>query len=189
MIVVLMGVCGCGKTSVGQALAEKLSWEFADADLFHPDVNKQKMSAGVPLTDEDRYPWLRKLHTLICSWASEGRSGVLACSALKKSYREVLTTGQVPQDPSTSSVSPRIPHQHSDSPRPNVLFVYLKGSKDVVRSRLESRTGHFMPAGLLDSQFLTLEEPDESENSVSVEIAQPLMAVVMDIYQIIVELI
>ncbi|XP_078678079.1 putative gluconokinase [Branchiostoma floridae x Branchiostoma belcheri] len=92
MIVVLMGVCGCGKTSVGQALAEKLSWEFADADLFHPYVNKQKMSAGVPLTDEDRYPWLRKLHAVIYSWISEGRSGVLACSALKRLYRQVLVT-------------------------------------------------------------------------------------------------
>ncbi|XP_066274445.1 probable gluconokinase isoform X2 [Branchiostoma lanceolatum] len=159
MIVVLMGVCGCGKTSVGQALAEK-----------------------------DRYPWLRKLHTVICSWISEGRSGVLACSALKKSYRQVLATGQVPQDLShISNVSQHIP-QHLGSAKPDdILFIYLKGSKEVIGSRLESRTGHFMPPGLLDSQFLTLEEPDDSENSASVDIAQPLMAVVMDIYQTIVE--
>ncbi|KAI8501377.1 hypothetical protein Bbelb_206480 [Branchiostoma belcheri] len=147
------------------------------------------MSAGVPLTDEDRYPWLRKLHAVIYSWISDGRSGVLACSALKRSYRQVLVTGKFPKDiPTSSNASQHIP-EHLDCTRPaDVLFVYLRGSKEVIRDRLESRTGHFMPAGLLDSQFLTLEEPDESENSVSVSIAQPLMAVVMDIYQIIVGL-
>ena len=138
MILVVAGVSGSGKTTVGKALAERLGFVFADADDFHSASNVEKMAGGIPLTDTDRGPWLSALRELLAGW-SAGRTGaVLACSALKRSYRETLADGL-----------------------PDVRFAILDVPADVLRERLKKRAGHFMPASLLDSQLAALELPDE----------------------------
>ena len=131
MILVVMGVCGCGKTTVGEALAADLGWRFLDADDYHPPANVEKMARGMPLTDDDRWPWLDRL-------ADELRS-ILACSALKQRYRD------------------RLQHGLQD-----VRWVYLHGTADLIRSRLQARKGHYMNPALLQSQFDALEPPRES---------------------------
>lgn len=136
--IILMGVSGCGKTSVGKLLAEKLNVAFYDGDDFHPDVNVEKMRSGEPLKDRDRLPWLKTLARQIEKMDREG-GGVLACSALKQTYRELLRRADVP-----------------------VTFVYLKGDRDLIARRLAEREGHYMPAELLDSQFRALEEPADA---------------------------
>ena len=133
---IVMGVSGCGKTTVGTALANRLGWDFYDADDFHPPENVAKMASGTPLNDDDRYPWLVALHDLISDSLEKGEFGVLACSALKESYREILL-----QD------------------NENVKFVYLKGSFDLILSRMQARSEHYMKPEMLQSQFDTLEEP------------------------------
>jgi gluconokinase len=138
LIVVVMGVTGAGKTTVGSLLAAQLGWEFADADTFHPAANVEKMSRGITLTDADRAPWLGAMHAAIVKWISEGRSVVLACSALKRSYREQLHVG------------------------PDVRFVYLRGSYELVARRLKQRHGHFATETILADQFATLEEPEDA---------------------------
>jgi gluconokinase len=138
MVIVLMGVSGSGKTSVGTLLAERLGCGFDDADSFHPPANVEKMRAGTPLTDEDRWPWLHALRAAIETWNAEGRDHVLACSALKQSYRDVL------------------------SPAGDVTFIYLKGSPEVIRSRLNARSGHYFNPSLLASQLSSLEEPADA---------------------------
>lgn len=138
MIVLLMGVAGSGKTTVGQLLSRELGWAFADADDFHPAANVEKMRRGIPLTDEDRAPWLDALRQLLVGWISEEKNGVLACSALKQSYRDALAVG------------------------PEVKIVYLKGSPALLRERVVSRHGHYMKAGMLESQFRALEEPKDA---------------------------
>ncbi len=147
MVIILMGVSGCGKTTVGELLAEKLDLPFYDADDFHPDVNVKKMRSGIPLNDDDRKPWLEELSRQIKHWNKKD-GAVLACSALKKKYRDIL---------------------RADSARNEVQFVYLKGSKELILNRLEERSGHYMPPGLLDSQFSALEEP---ENAIVISINQ-----------------
>jgi gluconokinase len=137
MIVVLMGVSGSGKTTVGALLAAKLHWQFADADAFHPPSNVQKMKRGEPLTDEDRHPWLQSLREHIDAACEANKNFVLACSALKHEYRDYLRADQ-----------PACVH-----------FVYLEGSEDLIRHRLANRAGHFMPPSLLHSQFESLEPP------------------------------
>jgi gluconokinase len=132
----LMGVSGCGKTTIGKALATKLGWGFYDADDFHTPENKAKMSAGIPLDDNDRAPWLVSLHTLISTCLKENEHGVLACSALKERYRQILLSGNQ-----------------------GVLIVYLKGDYDLIWSRMISRPGHYMKPEMLQSQFEVLEEP------------------------------
>ena len=139
-IYVLMGVSGCGKSTVGAALAAKLGCPFYDGDDFHPPRNVAKMSRGVPLTDADREPWLDRLHNLIREQLARGETAVLACSALKKQYREHLRQG-------------------NDS----VQFVYLRGDFDLIWQRLKTRRGHYMKADLLRSQFRALEEPGTDE--------------------------
>jgi gluconokinase len=136
MIVILMGVAGAGKTTVGRLLAGELGWEFYDADDFHPPANVEKMRRGVALSDEDRRPWLEALGALVRDRLARGRSAVLACSALRESYRRdyLLAGGRV------------------------ALF-YLKVGRDTIRQRLSERPGHFMNPDLLDSQFAALEEP------------------------------
>jgi len=138
LIVLLMGVAGSGKTTVGQLLSRELGWAFADADDFHPAANVEKMRRGIPLTDEDRAPWLDALRQLLVGWISEEKNGVLACSALKQSYRDALAVG------------------------PEVKIVYLKGSPALLRERVVSRHGHYMKAGMLESQFRALEEPKDA---------------------------
>lgn len=134
--VIVMGVAGSGKTTVGERLAARLGWHFYDADAFHPAENVAKMANGTPLTDEDRAPWLAALHALIAASLKEGQPGVLACSALKESYRQQLLEGSE-----------------------GVLLVYLRGSYELIWSRLSQRTGHFMKPQMLRSQFEALEEP------------------------------
>ncbi len=138
MIVVLMGVTGSGKTRIGSLLAERLGTVFADGDDYHPEANKQKMAAGHPLNDEDRAPWLAELNRLLQVWYASGSGGVLACSALKKSYRETLQAG---------------------IPAGGVRFVLLDGSKEMIAGRLAARKHEYMTPALLDSQIATLERP------------------------------
>ena len=142
MIVVLMGVCGCGKTTVGRALARELGWEFIDADDFHPEANIAKMAASAALTDADRWPWLDRLAAEARVRSARGQHVVLACSALKRAYRDRLVAG------AGGDIE--------------VCFVYLKGDAATIEPRLADRRGHYMPASLLASQFAALEEPEEA---------------------------
>jgi len=145
---VIMGVSGSGKTTVGKALAEKLGWDFFDADDFHPPENIAKMAAGIPLNDSDRTPWLGALSDLLFSTLKTGRHPVLACSALKESYREQLLEG-----------------------KDGVEVIYLKGSYDILWARMSVRQSHFMKPEMLKSQFDILEEP---ENALALDVSMPL---------------
>ena len=138
MIVIVMGVVGAGKTTVGRMLADQLHWEFADADDFHPPSNVKKIRDGIPLTDADRKPWLDLLHQAITQWIATDKSVVLACSALKASYRSNLKVSQ------------------------EVRFVYLKGSASLIAERLHERHGHFAGESILASQLADLEEPEDA---------------------------
>ena len=154
MIVVVMGVCGCGKTTVGQALAAAVAWPFFDADAFHPPANVAKMAAGVPLTDEDRAPWLDRLAAEMGAIERAGGNAVLACSALKAAYRDRLAVAG------------------------DVRFVHLKGDRATIASRVAARTGHYMPAALVDSQFADLEPPvDAIEIDVVLPVAEQVAAI------------
>jgi gluconokinase len=135
-----MGVSGSGKTTVGRTLAARLGWRFADSDAFHPAANVAKMTRGVPLTDEDRWPWLDAIAAWIASTRESGECGVVACSALKRAYRDRIAAG-----------------------RDDVRFVYLRGGYDTIAARMHARTGHYMPPSLLQSQFDALEEPAPGE--------------------------
>jgi gluconokinase len=146
MILVLMGVSGTGKTTIGKLLAAELGWAFVEGDDYHPIENVNKMNAGIPLTDEDRWPWLQALRKRVAEACKRGENVVLACSALKHDYREYLER----HDPEC------------------VHYVFLHGSKEQIRSRLTARTGHFMDPALLDSQFQTLEPP---EGALQVDVA------------------
>jgi gluconokinase len=141
MIVVVMGVSGSGKTTIGRLLAERMGWLFADADDYFPLIDKQKMAAGHALTDDERAPWLRMLNELLRKWNAEGRNGVLACSALKSKYHEVLEEG--------------IPTTH-------IQFIFLDGPKDLIARRLATRKHEYMNPMLLDSQLATLERPTDA---------------------------
>ena len=139
MIVIVMGVTGAGKTTIGRMLATALGWEFHDGDDLHTEASKLKMHRGIALDDADRAPWLSAIRKLILAMLSGGRDGVIACSALKQSYRDEIV------------VDPNL-----------VKVVYLKGSKEVIAERLRNRGGHFMNPDLLQSQFDTLEEPHDA---------------------------
>ncbi|MCA8879560.1 MAG: gluconokinase [Rhodobacteraceae bacterium] len=152
-----MGVSGCGKSSVGRALAARLGARFLDADDFHPPANIAKMSKGKPLQDDDRWPWLDAVGRSMAELA-DGRA-VAACSALRRAYRDRLAaaTGEP------------------------VVFIYLRGTKDVITTRLKNRSDHFMPPALLDSQFATLEPPSEDENVLVVDIGPPVQSLVVEV--------
>ncbi|WP_407178726.1 gluconokinase [Bradyrhizobium sp. STM 3562] len=152
---VVMGVSGSGKSTIGQALAARLGWRFEDGDAFHPPSNVAKMSAGQPLTDEDRWPWLRAIAAEIDRASAAGERVVIACSALRRAYRDTLVHG-----------------------RTDVRIVYLNGTEPVIARRLGRRKGHFMPAGLLASQFATLEPPGGDERPVTVSIEPPVEDIV-----------
>ena len=147
MVIVVMGVSGSGKTTVGSLLAARLGWPYAEADDLHSPENIAKMASGQPLTDADRRPWLEAIAGWIDSRAAAGASGVVTCSALKRSYRDLLRGG-----------------------RPTVRIVYLAGSRDIIARRLTGRQGHFMTAAMLDSQFADLEPPTPDEDVVAVPI-------------------
>jgi len=149
-----MGVTGSGKTTVGTVLAQQLGWEFADADDFHPPANVAKMKAGIPLDDADRAPWLASLRHAIEQWIAKRQNVVLACSALKKNYRDELAVDR------------------------EVRFVYLKGSYDLIYQRLKQRHGHFASEKILAGQFADLQEPD---NALTVKIDQPVEEIVAEI--------
>ncbi|HET9634084.1 MAG TPA: gluconokinase [Terrabacter sp.] len=146
-LVVVMGVSGSGKTTIGAALAQRLRVPFADADDFHPRANIDKMSAGIPLTDDDRGPWLATIATWLADHAAGG--GVASCSALKRSYRDVLAAAA-----------------------PQVFFVHLHGDPDVIAARVAGRPGHFMPAALVESQFATLEPLGPGEHGAVLDVDQ-----------------
>jgi gluconokinase len=154
----MMGVSGSGKSTIADKLAERIGWLSEDGDRFHPASNVAKMSAGHPLTDQDRLPWLQAIADEIDRLCKAGERAVIACSALKRAYRDILV------------------HDRSD-----VRIVYLDGSKALIADRLAKRKGHFMPAGLLDSQFATLEPPTSEENPVTVSIDAPVDSIVDDI--------
>jgi gluconokinase len=153
--IIVMGVAGCGKTTVGRALASHLGWDFYDADGFHPPQNVAKMASGIPLDDSDRVPWLASLHDLISACLKQNRPGVLACSALKQRYRGQLLEGNE-----------------------DVQLVYLKGSYDLIWSRMEKRTDHYMKPQMLQSQFEALEEP---VNALTIDISMPVDEIVQEI--------
>jgi carbohydrate kinase (thermoresistant glucokinase family) len=149
-VIVVMGVSGVGKTTVGRLLAERLGWRFIEADDHHPPANVAKLAAGIPLDDADRAPWLHLLTAMLERARQDGERVVLACSALKRAYREVLRGG------------------HED-----VLFAYLAGEPAVIRRRMAGRTGHYMPLALLDSQLETLEPPAADERALTLDASEP----------------
>jgi gluconokinase len=144
-ILVVMGVAGTGKSTVAGLLAERLNWEFQEGDALHPPANVAKMSAGLPLTDEDRWPWLDAIGAWIKEKTKRGEPGILTCSALKRSYRDRLRG-------------------------PNVIFVFLNGPREVIAARMARRADHFMPPALLNSQLATLEPPTADENVLAVDL-------------------
>ena len=156
MIVLIMGVTGAGKTTVGTLLAERLGWEFADADSFHSAANIEKMRQGIPLTDADRGPWLEAIHDAMVEWDKARQNVVLGCSALKRAYRQQLQEGV------------------------NVRLVYLRGDAALIRGRLQHRTQHYATADLVASQFAALEEP---ENAYVIDIAGTPEQLVAEIRQ------
>ncbi len=149
-VLVLMGVSGCGKTTVAAILAGRLAWPFEEGDALHPPSNIAKMKEGHPLTDDDRAPWLEKVADWVDERIDAGESGLITCSALKRSYRSVINRRGS-----------------------GVTFVYLAGSREIIAARLMARHGHFMPSSLLDSQFADLEEPSADEPAIRIDIGPP----------------
>ena len=148
MIVIIYGVSAAGKTTVGKLLAEELRWRFLEADDFHPRANVEKMRSGRPLTDEDRWPWLERLRERITSSLAEKKNTVLACSALKRAYRDRLRASD------------------------EVKLVFLRGSYALIEKQLRQRRGHFMNPALLKSQFADLEEPKSDEDAITIELGR-----------------
>jgi gluconokinase len=161
MVVIVMGVTGSGKTTIGRLLADQLGWKFGDADNFHPAANIEKIRHSISLTDDDRRPWLEALRAQIDSWLSAGENAVLACSALKRSYRQQLEAG--PERAASAN---------------EVRFVYLKGSAALILERLRSRHGHFANESILGGQFADLEEPDDA---VTIDISPTPQEIVAEI--------
>eukprot|EP00026_Physarum_polycephalum_P020931 Phypoly_transcript_23835.p1 GENE.Phypoly_transcript_23835~~Phypoly_transcript_23835.p1 ORF type:complete len:177 (-),score=20.53 Phypoly_transcript_23835:37-546(-) len=161
-----MGISGCGKSTIAEALSHKEpGWIYYDADTFHSPENVKKMSNGIPLTDEDRKGWLAGMKKAIDDWLSiPNQVCFLACSALKKAYRDILADTD-----------------------PKIYFIFLQGSKELIKGRIEHRHGHYMPASLLDSQFNTLEDPtknpDENSRTIPVSIEPPVDEVIEDAYR------
>ena len=152
---IVMGVASSGKSTIAKKLAERLGWAFEDGDDFHPKANVAKMSAGQPLTDEDRWPWLQSIADEIDKVSGNGGHVIVACSALKRAYRDVLVHG-----------------------RSDIGIVYLDGGQQLIAARMAARKNHFMPPGLLDSQFKTLEPPAPDERPISVSIDAPVDTIV-----------
>jgi carbohydrate kinase (thermoresistant glucokinase family) len=153
--IVVMGVSGVGKTTVAEVLAARLGWAFLDADKLHPPGNVAKMRSGTPLTDDDRWPWFEAIGAEIDRRATVREPIVVACSALKRAYRNALYEG-----------------------RPGLRLVYLHGTRELIMARLEARKGHYFPATLLDSQLAALEEPDPAERAIIAGVKDPIPAIV-----------
>lgn len=164
-MLVAMGVSGSGKTSIAESLHERLGWPFQEGDALHSKENVAKMSAGIPLTDEDRWPWLDRCAGWLRARLAEGHGGVLTCSALKRAYRERLGEGT-----------------------PGLWFLYLKVPEEVLRARIERRRGHYMPSSLLGSQLATLEPPGPPEPALTVPVEWTVDETVTDIIQRLLEL-
>ena len=160
-VLVVIGVSGCGKTTVAALLSGRCGWPFEEGDALHPQSNVDKMQAGDPLTDEDRWPWLEKVASWIEGQLDAGSSGVITCSALKRSYRDILNRRGS-----------------------GVVFVYLAGDKELIAARLAARREHFMPESLLESQFETLEEPQADEPAVRVDIGPSPQEIVQNIVDV-----
>lgn len=156
--IIVMGVSGCGKTSVGAALAERLGLSFVEGDVLHPPANVEKMAKGTPLTDADRWPWLETIGALMAEALAKGEGIIVSCSALKRTYRERLRAAAGGK----------------------LRFVYLSGSRELLTERMGARTGHFMPLSLLESQLQTLEVPSGEEGVVTVDIDQGVDGIVDD---------
>ncbi len=150
LVVVMMGVSGSGKTTIARGVARRLNWDVLEGDTYHPPTNIAKMTQGIALDDSDRIPWLHAIAEAIDAELAAARSSIVACSALKRSYRDILIGA-----------------------RRNVVLVYLQGSRELLADRVKNRTGHFMPPSLLDSQLATLEEPGPEENPIIVSVAPP----------------
>jgi gluconokinase len=160
VVLVFMGVSGCGKTTVAAILAGRLGWRFEEGDAMHPQSNIEKMAAGHPLTDDDRAPWLEKVARWVEERLDAGENGLITCSALKRSYRDVINRRGS-----------------------GVVFVFLAGSKETIAARLAVRHGHFMPSSLLDSQFADLEEPSSDEPAMRVDTGPPADAIAQGILE------
>lgn len=158
-LVVVMGVCGSGKSSVGAALAQRLNAPFLDGDDYHTAANVTKMAKGAPLTDEDRWPWLDALGRALVDAADSSTVAVAACSALRRAYRERL----------------------KQSAGEEILFTYLEGSLELITQRMSARIDHFMPTGLIDSQFATLERPETDERAITIDIRPSVSEVAQNI--------
>ncbi len=156
-VAVVMGVSGCGKTTIAQGIAAQLGWAMQEGDALHPPANVAKMAGGTPLNDDDRAPWLAKIAERIDDWRARGVSGVVTCSALKRAYRDILVGG-----------------------RRDVRIVYLRGDKAVIAARIAARRGHFMPPDLLDSQFATLAPPGADEHPIVVPVDQTREAMIAE---------
>ncbi|XP_005355340.1 probable gluconokinase isoform X2 [Microtus ochrogaster] len=167
-VLLVMGVSGSGKSTVGTLLASKLGWKFYDADDYHSEENRMKMGRGVPLSDQDRIPWLCSLHDILVRDVALGQHVILACSALKRKYRDILIQGRRDGPlKSDGSAEERLAGQQ-------LLVVYLSGSFEIISRRLSQRKGHFMPPELLQSQFSILEPPSAPEHFIQVSVDQSL---------------
>ncbi|KAM9810607.1 putative gluconokinase [Neosynchiropus ocellatus] len=172
MIYVIMGVSGCGKSALGAYLSEKLGWRLYEGDDFHPQENIDKMTRGVQLTDEDRLPWLLKLHEVIDRERRRGSDALVTCSALKRLYRNILTSG-------STAVTSSCPSEPSPL---DVFFLFLQGDYQLIHQRISARTGHYMRADLLSSQFEVLEPPlEEEENVMRLDIRKSLSDMGMEV--------
>jgi carbohydrate kinase (thermoresistant glucokinase family) len=159
-VLVIMGVSGCGKTTIAELLSRELGWSYRDGDEFHPKANVEKMHSGTPLTDDDRWPWLKAIAAWIDERRNAGEHAIVTCSALKRAYRDILI-----------------------GPHKDVGLIYLKGTEALIAERLSKRQHHFMPKGLLHSQFQTLQEPGADEHPITVSIVptpEEIAAVILD---------
>ncbi|XP_017269149.1 probable gluconokinase [Kryptolebias marmoratus] len=178
MIYIIMGVSGTGKTSLGTFLSEKLGWPFFEGDNFHPQENIEKMTRGEPLTDQDRFPWLLKLHEIIERERRSGSDALVACSALKRLYRQILLHG------SSALAAPSCPRRNPPPPASvDVFFLYLHGDYDFIYQRMVARKGHYMKAELLRSQFDALEPPSGEENALSLDIRRSVADMASEVEQ------
>jgi gluconokinase len=178
MVIVVIGVEGSGKTTIGKLLAERWHSEFADADDFHSAANKEKMSQGIALTDPDRWPWLGAIRQRMLEWIAAGKNGVMTCSALKQSYRDFLVFGRKDESLAVASAQAQSAKQISviaDPTARQIKILYLHGDFELIDERLKARSHHFAGENLLRSQFATLEEPHDA---VTIEIDKPAEQVV-----------